>query len=178
MKTRLLLVFLGIISYFNCEQKRKTDLTLNTEKVFVWEGANVYFLLTDRFNNGDTSNDINFKGITQKIEEGYFTNLGINAIWMTPIVEQIHGGTDESTGFSYAFHGYWASDWTAIDPNFGTKEDLHQLVESAHKKGIRVLLDAVINHTGPVTEKDPVWPESWVRTSRQCAYDNYENTTS
>lgn len=160
---------------------------------FVWENANLYFLLTDRFNNGDATNDVNFartaetgklrgfeggdiKGITQKVKEGYFTDLGINAIWMTPIVEQIHGGTDEGTGLSYGFHGYWASDWTAIDPNYGTKEDLKELVEVAHGKGIRILLDAVINHTGPVTEKDPVWPESWVRTAPKCKYDNYERT--
>ena len=162
---------------------------------FVWEAANLYFLLTDRFNNGDTSNDVNFdrtkktgklrgfkggdiKGITQKVKEGYFTDLGINAIWMTPIVEQIHGGTDEGTGVSYGFHGYWAKDWTRIDPNYGTKEDLHKLVREAHSRGIRIVLDAVINHTGPVTEKDPVWPDSWVRTDKQCTYDNYENTVS
>lgn len=162
---------------------------------FVWEGANLYFLLTDRFNNGDKSNDINFnrnketaklrgfeggdiKGITQKVKEGYFTDLGINAIWMTPIVEQIHGGTDEGTGVTYGFHGYWAKDWTKIDPNFGTKEDLHELVREAHLRGIRIVLDAVINHTGPVTEKDPVWPDEWVRTEPQCTYDNYENTIS
>jgi len=165
------------------------------EQPFVWEGANLYFLLTDRFNNGDVSNDINFdrtketgklrgfeggdiKGITQKVKEGYFSDLGINAIWMTPIVEQIHGGTDEGTGMSYGFHGYWAKDWTKIDPNFGTKEDLHELVKEAHARGIRIVLDAVINHTGPVTEKDPVWPESWVRTDRQCDYKNYENTVT
>lgn len=165
------------------------------ETPFIWEAANIYFLLTDRFNNGDTSNDINFdrtketaklrgfkggdiKGITQKIKEGYFTNLGINAIWMTPIVEQIHGGTDEGTGVTYGFHGYWTKDWTSMDPNFGTKEDLHALVKEAHAKGIRIVLDAVINHTGPVTEKDPVWPEDWVRTDKQCSYDNYENTVS
>ena len=160
---------------------------------FVWNGANLYFLLTDRFNNGDTSNDINFdrtkktgklrgfeggdiKGITQKIKEGYFDKLGINAIWMTPIVEQIHGGTDEGTGITYGFHGYWTKDWTKIDPNYGTKEDLKELVATAHKHGIRILLDAVINHTGPVTEKDPVWPSDWVRTEPQCTYDNYKNT--
>ena len=162
---------------------------------FVWEAANLYFLLTDRFNNGDTSNDVNFdrsletgklrgfeggdlKGITQKINEGYFTDLGINAIWMTPIVEQIHGGTDEGTGVTYGFHGYWTKDWTSIDPNYGNKEDLKALVEAAHAKGIRILLDAVINHTGPVTEKDPVWPSDWVRTEPQCKYDNYDNTIS
>ncbi|WP_422107186.1 alpha-amylase family glycosyl hydrolase [Winogradskyella sp.] len=169
--------------------------TSSVDTPFVWEGANLYFLLTDRFNNGDPSNDINFdrtkktgklrgfeggdiKGVTQKIKEGYFTDLGINAIWMTPIVEQIHGGTDEGTGVTYAFHGYWAKDWTNIDPNYGTKEDLHELVKEAHAKGIRIVLDAVINHTGPVTEKDPVWPKEWVRTDKQCSYDNYENTVS
>ncbi|WP_111682268.1 alpha-amylase family glycosyl hydrolase [Winogradskyella tangerina] len=163
------------------------------EAPFIWEGANLYFLLTDRFNNGDTTNDINFdrtketgklrgfeggdiKGITQKVKEGYFTDLGINAIWMTPIVEQIHGGTDEGTGVTYGFHGYWAKDWTKIDPNYGTKEDLHELVKEAHAKGIRIVLDAVINHTGPVTDKDPVWPNDWVRTDKQCSYDTYENT--
>ena len=160
---------------------------------FVWEGANLYFLLTDRFNNGDPSNDLNFernkktgklrgfeggdlKGITQKIEAGYFSDLGVNAIWMSPIFEQIHGGTDEGTGVTYGFHGYWTKDWTALDPNFGTKTDLEQLITAAHKKGIRILLDAVINHTGPVTEKDPVWPSDWVRTEPQCNYQSYESS--
>lgn len=174
--------------------KTKSEQTAKATP-FIWEGANLYFLLTDRFNNGDTSNDLNFnrtktpgklrgfeggdlKGVTQKINEGYFTDLGINALWMTPIVEQIHDGTDEGTGVSYGFHGYWAKDWTNLDPNFGTMEDLKALVHAAHSKGIRVLLDAVVNHTGPVTEKDPVWPDEWVRTNPQCTYDNYENTVT
>ncbi|MBO6531736.1 MAG: alpha-amylase, partial [Muricauda sp.] len=165
------------------------------EVPFVWEGANVYFLLTDRFNNGNPDNDINFdrteetgvlrgfeggdiQGITQKIKEGYFTDLGINAIWFTPIVEQIHGATDEGTGKTYGYHGYWAKDWTAIDPNFGTKKDLEELVKTAHSKGIRILLDVVLNHTGPVTEKDPVWPDDWVRTGPKCEFTTYENTTA
>lgn len=159
---------------------------------FDWKAANVYFLLTDRFANGDPNNDNlikrdlptgvlrgfmggDLKGITQKIEEGYFTNLGINAIWMTPIVEQIHGAVDEGTGNTYGFHGYWTKDWTAIDPSYGTKADLKELVEKAHAKGIRIVLDAVINHTGPVTDLDPVYPESWVRTAPKCTYDNYQN---
>lgn len=165
------------------------------EQPFVWEGSNVYFLLTDRFNNGDKTNDVNFgrtekaavlrgfeggdlRGIIQKIDDGYFTNLGINAIWMTPFLEQIHGATDEGTGNTYGFHGYWTKDWTELDPNFGTKADLKELVEKAHAKGIRIVLDAVINHTGPVTPIDPVYPATWVRTSPQCAYNNYQNTTA
>jgi alpha-amylase len=186
----------------SCENKPSSEkvafnsvASSSVKAPFVWEGANLYFLLTDRFNNGDKSNDVNFdrtkktgklrgfeggdiKGITQKVKEGYFTDLGINAIWMTPIVEQIHGGTDEGTGVSYGFHGYWAKDWTRIDPNYGTKEDLHELVKEAHIRGIRIVLDAVINHTGPVTEKDPVWPNEWVRTGPQCKYDNYENSVT
>ena len=189
---KILLLFL-LVFVFSCQEKSSEKTSELKKKEFIWEGANMYFLLTDRFNNGDITNDINFdrtlktgklrgfeggdiKGITQKINEGYFTDLGINAIWMTPIVEQIHGGTDEGTGVTYGFHGYWASDWTNLDPNFGTKEDLKELVETAHKNGIRIVLDAVINHTGPVTEKDEVWPADWVRTEPQCTYDTYENT--
>ncbi|PKV51483.1 alpha-amylase [Aquimarina sp. MAR_2010_214] len=160
---------------------------------FIWEGSNIYFLLTDRFNNGDTTNDKalkrieetgklrgfeggDIKGIIQKIEDGYFKDLGVNVIWFSPVVEQIHGSVDEGTGNTYAFHGYWTKDWTKIDPNFGTYKELKQLVETAHKNDIRILMDVVMNHTGPVTEQDPVWPDSWVRTSPPCTYKDYEST--
>lgn len=165
------------------------------EVPFHWNAATIYFLLTDRFNNGDETNDTNFdrientgvlrgfeggdiKGVTQKIKDGYFTDLGVNAIWLTPIVEQIHGVTDEGTGKTYAYHGYWTKDWTSLDPNFGTKADLKELVDTAHEFDIRILLDAVVNHTGPVTEKDEVWPEDWVRVSPTCTYENFETTVS
>jgi alpha-amylase len=190
-------VILVFFTLSSCAQKTKKETFIEEPRAapFVWEGANLYFLLTDRFNNGDTSNDINFdrtketgklrgfeggdiKGVTQKIEDGYFAKLGVNAIWLSPIVEQIHGGTDEGTGLTYGFHGYWTSDWTALDPNFGTKNDLSTLVETAHKNGIRIVLDAVINHTGPVTDKDPVWPNEWVRTSPQCDYSTYDATVT
>ncbi len=194
MKKYSLFLLLTIV-LASCTSKKQE--TTSTEPInaapFVWENANIYFLLTDRFNNGDTSNDTNFNrtkeasklrgfeggdiiGISKKIEEGYFTNLGINAIWLTPIVQQIHGDVDEGTGATYGFHGYWAKDWTTLDPNFGTKEDLKNLVEIAHKNGIRIVLDGVINHTGPVTDLDPVWPNDWVRTDVQCSYKDYEST--
>jgi len=160
---------------------------------FAWEGANIYFLLTDRFNNGNKENDLNFErteptgplrgfmggdiqGITQKIEEGYFSDLGINAIWFTPVVEQIHGSTDEGTGNTYGYHGYWTKDWTDLDPNFGTRKDLETMVKTAHQHGIRVLMDVVINHTGPITDIDQAWPEDWIRTEPTCDFANYETT--
>jgi len=173
----------------------KIEQPLKKQTPFVWEGANIYFLLTDRFYNGNIANDTTLNrinptgalrgfmggdiaGITEKINEDYFTDLGVNAIWFTPVVEQVHGDTDESTGNTYGYHGYWAKDWTALDPNFGTKEELAIMVKSAHSKGIRVLMDVVLNHTGPVTKKDPVWPAEWVRTDPTCEFTTYENTTS
>jgi alpha-amylase len=187
MKKLILIASLAILS--SCKTLTKA------KEAFNWDGANLYFLMTDRFKNGDKTNDVKFnrtekaavlrsfeggdlRGIIQKIDDNYFSNLGINAIWMTPLVEQIHGYTDEGTGKTYAFHGYWAKDWSALDPNFGTKKELKELVEKAHKKGIRIVLDAVINHTGPVTPEDSVYPSDWVRTSPKCTYDSYIMTTA
>jgi alpha-amylase len=196
MRNYLIILLLAVVAVSCSNKKQEKELvTKNMETPFVWENANIYFLLTDRFNNGDLTNDVNFNrtkevatlrgfeggdiiGVTKKIEEGYFTKLGINAIWLTPLVEQIHGDVDEGTGSTYGFHGYWARDWTALDPNFGTKEDLKNLVEVAHKNGIRIVLDGVINHTGPVTEVDEVWPNDWVRTDVQCKYQDYASTVT
>ncbi len=204
---RLLLLVLVLAFFMSCKQEQKeaivqpeiaaNESTTEPENTvpFVWEGANIYFMLTDRFNNGNKKNDVNFQrtnetgilrgfmggdleGITQKIENGYFTELGINAIWFTPVVEQVHGDTNESTGNTYGYHGYWTKDWTSLDPNFGTKKELEKLVKTAHKKGIRVLMDVVLNHTGPVTKVDPVWPKEWVRTEPTCEFTTYENTTA
>jgi len=186
---KTLIAALLLLSAISPAQKAKS------RKPFYWGGANLYFLMPDRFVNGDKSNDVQFdrtkptgkmrgfeggdlRGVIQKIDEGYFDALGINAIWMTPVVEQIHGGTDEGQGLTYAFHGYWTRDWSKIEPNLGTENDLAELVQKAHQHGIRVMLDAVINHTGPVTETDPAWPEDWVRTSPQCDFKTYETTTA
>jgi alpha-amylase len=164
------------------------------EPAVVWNSATVYFLLTDRFENGDPANDgalgrakdgallRNFeggdlKGILRRLKAGYFDSLGVTALWLTPFVEQVRGAVDEGTGKTYGFHGYWARDWTEVDPALGTEADLRALVDAAHRRGIRVLMDAVINHTGPVTPQDPVWPSGWVRTAPQCTYRTYETTT-
>jgi alpha-amylase len=185
-----ILLFTVFVTVLSC--KSVQEIAIPIEKPFVWEASNLYFLLVDRFNNGDKSNDEiikrnlptgklrgfeggDLRGIIKKIDEGYFNRLGINAIWLNPIVEQIHGSVDEGTGNTYGFHGYWVKDWTAIDPSFGTRKDFKELVDKAHKNGIRIMLDAVINHTGPVTKIDPAYPDNWVRTSPKCTYDSYRN---
>ncbi|MGP1990289.1 alpha-amylase family glycosyl hydrolase [Zobellia laminariae] len=204
---RLLSAVIILLILASCKEQRKDiveEVAVKTDTIpksiepqknapFAWEGANIYFLLTDRFNNGNTKNDVNFDrteptgplrgfmggdipGITKKIEEGYFSDLGINAIWFTPVIEQIHGSTDEGTGTTYGYHGYWAKDWTNLDPNFGTRKDLETMVKTAHKYGIRVLLDVVLNHTGPVTEIDGAWPDEWVRKEPTCDFTTYETT--
>ena len=189
MKNLIALAALSLCLSSCASKKEMTSKT--TKKPFFWESATVYFLLIDRFNNGSKSNDYNYnrnkptgklrgfeggdiRGVIQKLDEGYFDKLGINAIWMTPVVEQIHDGVNEGTGFSYGFHGYWTRDWSALDPSFGTRADLAELVEKAHARGIRILLDAVINHTGPVTPEDSVYPNDWVRTSPKCVYNSYD----
>lgn len=190
MKKNILfsIAFLSLL-FISCSSTKTSTTASKTP--FVWENANVYFLLIDRFNNGDKTNDHTFnrnkptgklrgfeggdiRGLIQKLDEGYFEKLGINAIWMTPVVEQIHDGVDEGTGYSYGFHGYWTRDWSALDPSFGTKKDLAELVQKAHAKGIRILLDAVINHTGPVTAEDSAYPNDWVRTTPKCTYKSYD----
>ncbi|MEP0480929.1 MAG: alpha-amylase family glycosyl hydrolase, partial [Nonlabens sp.] len=186
-----------ILLVTSCKETANKEIAQVEEEqaYFDWSAANVYFLLTDRFNNGDRSNDSlikrnektgklrgfnggDFAGIIQKIDDGYFTDLGVDAIWLTPIWEQIHGGVDEGTGYSYAFHGYWAKDWTAVEPSYGTLEEFKTLVKKAHDKDIRILLDVVINHTGPVTKQDPLWPEEWVRTGPSCTYQDQETAVT
>ena len=144
---------------------------------FTWDNALVYFLLTDRFKNGNTSNDhsynrgldangnvVNisddratfhggdFAGVTDAIEDGYFDNLGVNAIWISAPYEQIHGyivGDDSNPSYAhYSYHGYYVSDYTQTDANFGTAAEFKEMVDTAHEHGIRVVLDVVLNHAG------------------------------
>ncbi len=196
MKTLSLILLCTTLGLFSCNTEQKLYIATSADELsFTWDNANIYFLLTDRFNNGDPGNDINFErtehtavnrgfqggdfaGITQKIEEGYFNKLGISAIWMTPFCEQIHGLVDEGTGNTYGYHGYWAKDWTAVDPNFGTMEELEELIKKAHEHGLRVVMDVVVNHTGPLTGLDPYWGDDWVRTEPKCTYKDYESTVT
>jgi alpha-amylase len=141
---------------------------------FRWADATVYFVLTDRFRNGDPENDHaygrqsdgaqeigtwhggDFAGLTQQLD--YLAALGVGAIWLSPPVEQVHGWVGGGKGdFKYyGYHGYWALDFTRLDKNLGTEAELRALVDGAHQRGLRVLFDVVLNHPGYATGDDLV----------------------
>lgn len=125
----------------------------------------LYNVFVDRFNNGNPANDRplnipevhpradfhggDISGATAKINDGYFQELGVNTIWLSPIVKNVAGPwglwPEPRTEFS-AYHGYWPISFTEIDDHMGTPEDLHELVGSAHDQELNVLLDFVANH--------------------------------
>ncbi|TXS29433.1 pullulanase-type alpha-1,6-glucosidase [Streptomyces sp. ms191] len=131
-----------------------------------------YFVLPDRFANGDTRNDRggltgtrldtgfdptdkgfyqggDLKGLTQRLD--YIKGLGTTAIWMAPIFKNqpVQGtGKDASAGY----HGYWITDFTQVDPHFGTNADLERLIDQAHAKGMKVFFDVITNHTADVVD--------------------------
>lgn len=140
---------------------------------FNWHNATVYFVLTDRFKNGNPENDRSYgrqpdgmqeigtfhggdlAGLTQSLD--YFQQLGVNVLWISSPLEQIHGWVGGGTKGDfphYAYHGYYPMDWTRLDANMGTGDELRALVDGAHQRGIRILFDVVMNHTGYATLTD------------------------
>ncbi|MFC7531165.1 pullulanase-type alpha-1,6-glucosidase [Actinoplanes sp. GCM10030250] len=129
-----------------------------------------YFVLPDRFANGDNRNDKgglsgdrlstgydptdkgfyhggDLKGVMERLE--YIQGLGTTAIWLAPVFKNrpVQGtGSDVSAGY----HGYWITDFTQVDPHFGTNADLKKLVKLAHQRGMKIYLDIIVNHTADV----------------------------
>lgn len=155
--------------YSTSVQVEVTARTRKNAKDFDWDESVIYFMVTDRFFDGNESNNTasgaqtygkdnaglyhggDFAGITQKLD--YLEDLGINTIWITPIVENIPGVTVTDTGkedvpYNAAYHGYWASDFTKLNPTLGTKEEFQTLIDQAHNRGIRIMVDIVVNHAG------------------------------
>lgn len=159
--------------YSTSVQVEVTARTRKNAKDFDWDESVIYFMVTDRFFDGNESNNTasgaqtygkdnaglyhggDFAGITQKLD--YLEDLGINTIWITPIVENIPGvqvtgeGADD-VPYNAAYHGYWASDFTKLNPTLGTEEEFQTLIDQAHNRGIRIMVDIVVNHAGYDTD--------------------------
>jgi cyclomaltodextrinase / maltogenic alpha-amylase / neopullulanase len=140
-----------------------------------WQDAVMYYAFTDRFADGDKANNRpvdhpevkppanwhggDWRGIIQKIEEGYFERLGVNTLWLAPLNENPAGAFQESPEphrWYTGYHGYWPISPTAVDPRFGDAATLKALVAAAHARGIRLIADLVLHH---VHTEHPWWRE-------------------
>lgn len=166
------------------------------DREFDWQDAIMYFTMTDRFANGDAANDApadcipedqlskntgwlggDFKGLQQKIEEGYFDDLGINAIWISAPNDNpddcVSGDLSGATYTSY--HAYFPLTTNTTENHFGTLQDLKDMVATAHDHGIRILMDLAGNH---VYQDSEIWAlhKDWFNQQvRLCGRDDNWN---
>lgn len=172
-----------------------------------WRDAIMYFVMVDRFADGDVTNDQlvsnvdfpgnyqggDFKGLQQKIEAGYFDDMGINTLWITSPVDNDDNANPGADGHNYSgYHGYWPKDLEQTESHLGTTADLKAMVDSAHAHGMQVLIDYVMNHvhsSSPVYQQHPDWfnPNSnghggncvcgdgcsWDTDRKVCWFDNF-----
>jgi len=157
-----------------------------------WEDAVLYFVIVDRFADGDKGNNNgvdrsakgtfhggDLRGLRQQLDE--LADLGITALWITPVVENIPGFVTGAGFPDWGYHGYWADDFYAVDRRFGSEEELKALVDDAHARGIEVLLDVVYNHAGYDSRytTDPPY-KGWLRTEGlgTCGQDDLTSCVS
>jgi len=151
-----------------------------------WSDAILYFAIVDRWADGDLTNDANvdrtakgafhggdLAGLREHLDE--IARLGATAIWITPVVKNIDGPVYGAGFPDWAYHGYWADDFTRLDPRFGSDSDLAALVAECHRRGIKVLLDVVYNHSGYGSHylSDPK-TKGWLRSNETgtCGTDD------
>jgi len=151
----------------------------NNDSPFIWQDASMYSLMIDRFKDGDPSNnrpvigdslrpEVNYlggdlKGVLNKLESGYFERLGVNVLWLSPVVDNAEGSWGKSavSGSKFtAYHGYWPVNLEKVEDRFGTMNLLRSVVQKAHAKGMKVILDFVAHHVHqnhPWVKQNPAW---------------------
>ena len=151
-----------------------------------WAEAILYFVIVDRFANGDPSNDGqvdptapgafhggDLRGLRMQLDE--LAELGVTTVWITPVVKNIDGFVTGAGFPDWAYHGYWADDFTRLDARFGTEAELRALAEDCHTRGIELLLDVVYNHVGYGAQylSQPA-TSGWFRTNENgsCGQDD------
>jgi glycosidase len=148
---------------------------IGSAETFRWQDAVMYYAFTDRFANGDKSNDHpienpnvappanyhggDLRGVRDKIDNGYFAALGVNTVWVAPLnrnPDKAYQESPEPHRWYTGYHGYWPVSSTELDPHIGTAKDLRALVDSAHAHGMKVIADLVLHH---VHEEHPWWKQ-------------------
>ena len=172
MKLRTALVLIAAVALPISSHASAIDYSALSKAAVRQPSSNesIYFVMTDRFENGDSSNDNagltggsslsgfnpgdpgywhggDFKGLTKHV--GYIKKMGFTSIWITPPVKQkyIQSG-------SAGYHGYWGLDFTTVDPHLGTEADFKEFVKTAHNNALKVIIDVVANHTADVIYND------------------------
>jgi len=188
------------------DETGKTSKILKVYKNFLhlisWPESVIYAITTDRFYNGNTTNDNpviqegllkkanymggDFQGIIEKIKEGYFNRLGVNVLWLSPVYDNTNNAYRDALPphrFFTGYHGYWPVSFEKVEEHFGTEDDLKNLIKTAHKNNIKVMADMVFNH---VHIEHPWWKEhkSWFGklelpdgTKNIRKFDEYPYTT-
>ncbi|SFC60768.1 pullulanase, extracellular [Alkalibacterium subtropicum] len=153
---------------YNTETEVTIEARNKAEGERDWDEEIIYFMLTDRFANGDETNDNpykldygsadnprgtyqggDFKGVTENLD--YLDDLGVSTIWVTPIVENVAHDVsfdNDANGSYYAYHGYWAEDFEKLNPHLGTLDEFHTLIDEAAARDIDIMVDVVLNHAG------------------------------
>lgn len=161
----------SVLSASMCEEFSCEPIAIGD---FDWRDAVIYFVFVDRFLNGDPSNDGgvgvptasdwqggDWAGVTQRIEEGYFEDLGVNVLWLSVPMDNTNGSGPGTDGRDYsAYHGYWPTDLSATEEHFGTLAELQQLIDTAHEHELKVLFDYAMNHVhadSPIYAENPDW---------------------
>lgn len=166
--------------------------------VFDWRSAVLYFVFVDRFRNGNPGNDApvdgvetqanyqggDYDGLFQTIENGYFEDLGVNALWLTVPMDNPDAAGLGTDGHLYsAYHGYWPTDLEAVEEHFGDMALLKKVVNAAHDRGIKVLIDYAMNHVhedSPLFADHPDWfwpvdfDGKYCVCGQGCAWDGLE----
>lgn len=160
MKSRLLFIIsiLALTSFAGCDTKNPDDIMnsgfITKADVGDWRDEMIYQVLVDRFDDGDVNNNYNvdrsamakyhggdWQGLINRLD--YLETLGVTALWISPVVRNV----EEDAGFG-SYHGYWTQDFLSVNPHFGDLTALRRLVDAAHKRNIKVILDVVTNHVG------------------------------
>lgn len=159
----------SILSGVTCEKYTCAEPAMSCDMPvtggYDWRDAVLYFVFVDRFFDGSTGNNApstaggldpsanwqggDWKGVTQKIKDGYFTQLGVTALWITVPMDQTDNvglGTGGDSHIYTGYHGYWPRDLSKTERRFGTGPEFKELVDEAHKAGLKVLIDYAMNH--------------------------------
>ncbi|MBN2694777.1 alpha-amylase [bacterium] len=153
-KWLLFLLLLPLLSCTNLDPIDTDGSFKMTSQVDDWRDEVIYQIFTDRFYDGDTSNNFNvdltrwgkyhggdWQGVIDKLD--YLSEMGVTTIWISPVVKNV----EEDAGFA-SYHGYWTQDFMDVNPHFGDMAKLREMVKAAHAKGIKIILDIVVNHIG------------------------------